>query len=266
MATGCLCLKERIREKLKKKSSLPFDLTIVIPAYREERRIGATLDELAEYLTKEKSLKKLSIEVLVVSANSPDKTHQVVLSKQKAFTSLQLLKPGARVGKGRDTRYGMLRAKGNTIIFMDADLATPLHYLPEFYARQQAGADVVIATRNLRSHHPNGLRRLVSNGGNLLFRIAGGVWVEDSQCGFKMFSKKAAKLCFSRQTIMGWGFDMEILAIAKTNKLNIECIRVDDWISVPEGTFAGSVISSSLSSLHELGCIFVKRLSGAYKR
>lgn len=251
----------------KKQSSTHPDLTIVIPAYREGKRIGQTLDELAVYLKKEVEFKDRKVEVLVVSADSPDKTHSVVLSRKKKFADLRLLKPGPKVGKGRDVQYGMLRAKGEAVVFMDADLATPLSHLSKFYREQQLGsADVVIATRNLRKHHPNYLRRLVSNGGNILFRLAGGVWVEDSQCGFKLFSRRASQACFSRLTIMGWGFDMEVLAIAKSNGFIIKSFRVDDWVAVPEGTFVDGMIKNSLTSLHELGHIFWMRLRGKYKR
>jgi dolichyl-phosphate beta-glucosyltransferase len=251
---------------LKKQSNTHPDLSVVIPAYSEEKRIGKTLDELARYLRIEKSLKNKIVEVLVVSATSSDKTHDIVKSKRKNFADLSLLKPGPKVGKGRDVQYGMLRAKGEAVIFMDADLATPLKHLPKFYRAYQKGADVVIATRNLRKHHPHYLRRLISNCGNLLFRFAGGVWVEDSQCGFKLFSYEAARLCFSKLTTLGWGFDMEVLAIAKANRLKIVSYRVNDWTSVPGGTFAAGMMKSSLVSLHELALIFWNRLHKRYTK
>lgn len=265
MATDGLCLRVVKKMPTKKKSNSQFDLSIVIPAYREGKRIGKSLDELAVFLRKEKTLKDLSIEVIVVSADSTDDTHEVVLKKKKKFVSLTLLKPGPKVGKGRDVKYAMLRAKGKSIVFMDADLATPLRHLPQFYTAQQKGADVVIATRNLLKHHPSPARRLLSNAGNLIFRIAGGVWVEDSQCGFKMFTYDAAQICFTKLNIMGWGFDMEVLAIAKANKLKVVSKRANDWISVPEGTFDSGVLKNSLISLGELGYIFWNRIRSVYK-
>ncbi|MDB5170460.1 MAG: glycosyl transferase family protein [Candidatus Saccharibacteria bacterium] len=240
------------------------DLTVIVPAYREEKRIGKTLDELSVFLKSDVALNGKTVEVLVVSANSTDKTHEIVLAKQKQFTDLKLLKPGKQVGKGRDVQYGMVRAQGAAIIFMDADLATPLKYLPKFYSAYLKGSDVVIATRNLRKHHPNPIRRLISNGGNLLFRVAGGVWVEDSQCGFKLFSHDAAQLCFSKLTIMGWGFDMEVLAIAKANNLKITSYRVNDWVSVPEGTFVEGMFANSFKSLQELARILSNRIRRTY--
>jgi len=241
-----------------------YDLSIVIPAFNEARRIGRTLDELAQYLAQSPDVKDLAVEVVVVAADTTDATHTIVAAKRAKFRALRLLKPGPRVGKGRDVQYGVLRASGRAIIFMDADLATPLQHLGTFFAHHRQGHDVVIATRNLHKHHPNFWRRLVSNGGNLLFRIASGVWVEDSQCGFKLFSHQAAHACFSRLTIMGWGFDMEVLAIAKAQGLSIKTHRVDDWVSVPGSTFNRGMIKNSFVSLRELAYIFWNRLRGVY--
>lgn len=242
------------------------DLSIVIPAYREEKRIGKTLDELSHYLRTDMYMKKLSTEVIVVSADSTDKTHEIVLAKQEQFSILRLLKPGARAGKGRDVQYGMLRARGKTAMFMDADLATPLRHIPEFYDAYREGVDVVIATRNLYKQHPSFLRRLLSNGGNLLFRIVSGVWIEDSQCGFKLFSDTANKLCFSNLTLMGWGFDMEILTIAKVNKLQMETIRVNDWKHVPNGTFDLNILGNFGASFFDLLKIGARRLRKEYSK
>lgn len=265
MDTNGSSLRE-VRWMATQKSNRRPDLTILIPAYCEENRIGKTLDELAAFIKHDPVMKKLTIEVVVVSADSPDKTHQIVKSKAKLFPSLKLLKPGPKVGKGRDVQYGMLRANGAAVIFMDADMATPLRHLSQFYQAYKNGSDVVIATRNLFKHHPNYFRRLVSNAGNFLFRLAGGVWVEDSQCGFKMFSYDAARTCFSRLQIMGWGFDMEVLAIAKANGYKIKSYRVNDWISVPGGTFVGGVARNSVAALKELSIIFARRVSGEYRR
>lgn len=240
------------------------DLSIVIPALNEEKRIGNTLDTLAAFLNKDTYFKQIDTEVIVVAADAPDRTHEIVISKQKLFRRFQLLKPGPHNGKGRDVQYGMLRANGKYVLYMDADLATPLHHLKKFYEECKNGSNLVVGTRNLLDHHPNSLRRLISNIGNILFRIAGGVWIEDSQCGFKMFRKDAAQLCFSKLKIMGWGFDMEILAIAKANKLKIKSLRINDWQDMPYSTFTDDVIKNSLRSLKDLGYITLNRLRGVY--
>ncbi len=247
------------------KSKRP-DLTIVIPAYREERRIGATLDELADFLKHDRYFRNKAVEVIVVSAGRPDKTREIVLSKRESFKQLRLLKPEQRAGKGRDVRLGMLAAAGGAVIYMDADLATPLRHLEEFYEACLGGNDIVIGTRDLSKHHPGLLRRSISNTGNLLFRLACGLWLEDSQCGFKMFNRRAARLCFSRMTIMGWGFDMEVLTIARLNGLNIAGRRIDDWNDKPDSTFTDNVVLVVMRSLRDLGHITRNRLSGRYAR
>lgn len=241
------------------------DLTIVIPAYREAKRIGKTLTQLATFLNNDPILSDKHIEIIIVAADTDDNTVDVALANRHLFADFRLLRPGPKVGKGRDVRYGMLRARGKAVIFMDADLATPLKYLPEFYNRHRQGHDVVIATRNLRRHHPNFWRRLISNCGNLIFRIASGVWIEDSQCGFKLFSQQAAYTCFRRLSILGWGFDMEVLAIAKAQKFKTATYRINDWTSMPDSTFTEGVLKNSLQSLGELGSIFWRRLRGAYR-
>jgi len=242
------------------------DLTILIPALREEKRIGKTLDELASLLKKDPLLSKIEVEVIVSSPKSTDKTHEVVRSRTKKFKNLRLLMPGAPLGKGRDVQYGMLRSKGEAVLFMDADLATPLWHVSQFYKNYLKGdAEIIIATRNLFKHHKSRLRRLLSNTGNALFRISSGVWVEDSQCGFKMFSKNSNKICFSRLTIMKWGFDMEVLTIARANHLGIKTIRINDWQPIPGGPFdGGKFLRTAFSSLAELSYIFMNRIKRTY--
>jgi dolichyl-phosphate beta-glucosyltransferase len=240
------------------------DLTIVIPAYREEKRIGRTLNQLAAFLKRDSFFSRKAVEVLVVAADAPDKTQEIVIAKQKQFSNLQLLKSGPKVGKGRDVQYGMLRARGRFVVFMDADLATPLHHLEEFYRSCAQSNDLVIGTRNLLTYRPNVLRRVVSIAGNILFRLASDIRIEDSQCGFKMFRKSAATLCFSKLSIFGWGFDMEILAIAHVNKLTLRSYRIDDWKDMPNSTFTDGTLKTSLLSLGDLCHIAIYKVRGAY--
>ncbi|HUS25921.1 MAG TPA: glycosyltransferase [Nevskiaceae bacterium] len=241
------------------------DLSIVIPALNEEKRIGATLDKLAAFLKQDEFFKNKFVEIVIVSADSHDNTHQIIKSKLGLFKHAQFLKPGVPAGKGRDVQFGMLRARGEAIVFMDADLATPLRHLKQFYIARQKGADIVIGTRNIRKHHKSLVRSSIANAGNALFRIAGGVWIEDSQCGFKLFSHKAAQLCFSKLTIYKWGFDMEVLAIAKANRLRMETYRINDWHDMPHSTFdQENVITNSLHSLRDLAYIARNRLKRSY--
>ncbi len=240
------------------------DISIIIPALHEEKRIGKTLDELAYFLKHDSFFKNKTVEVLIVAADSSDRTYEIVLEKQSRFRHLRLLKPGAVVGKGRDVQYGVQRAAGSIIIFMDADLATPLRHLKTFYNECTRDADVVIGTRNLRVYRTNKFRSLYSSFGNSLYRLAGGMKVEDTQCGFKMFTAPAAQLCFSKLTILGWGFDLEILAIAQANKLKIKAVRIDDYTHMPYSTHTDGVFRIALRSVSDHVRIAVNRSRRRY--
>lgn len=242
-----------------------IDLSIVIPALNEETRIGKTLDELSKFIKSDKTMRAINIEVLIVSADGTDNTHKIARIYANNIKNFHLLLPGKKVGKGRDVQFGMLRSKGDYAIYMDADLATPLSHLSEFYKIAKRGSDVVVATRNIKKHHSKPLRRLLSISGNIAFRVLGGVWTEDSQCGFKLFSRDAIDTCFSRQTIMKWGFDMELLTIAATNSLRVNYVRVDDWQDQPGGTFeAGRMSVHAIDTLRDLVVIARNRVLQRY--
>lgn len=242
------------------------DLTLVIPAYREEKRIPKTFDILANFLDHDSYFAKKHVEVLVVSASAGDRTHEIVEANARRFRDFTFIKPGPHAGKGRDVRAGMLAARGKVILFMDADLSTPLHHVKSFYNYYlQGAADVIIGTRGTHRYGHSLLRLIISNLGNVAYRLVGGVWVEDSQCGFKLFSNKAAKVCFSKLKIIGWGFDMEVLTAAKANHFSIKTIPIDDWQAMPEGTFDNNVAKNTLRSLFDLGTILSRRISGYYR-
>ena len=239
-------------------------LSIVIPAFGEAQRIGTTLSELAAYLRTDDYFKNMTVEVLVVAAKAHDATPNIAAAKGKLFRNFQLLLPGAKVGKGRDVQFGVLRAKGKFVVFMDADLATPLYHLQEFYKACQH-ADVVIGTRNLLTYRHSLLQGLFAGLGNSLYRITGGAQVEDTQCGFKMFTSAAAQLCFGRLTVMDWGFDMELLAIIRANKLRLTAIRIDDWHDMPDSTHAENAWQVLFRTTAQHLQITAKYLRGLYK-
>jgi len=240
------------------------DLAIVIPAHCEEKRIGATLDILAKFLNSNTFFRDKEVEIIVVAADAPDKTQAIVESKQQLFNQLALLKPGLHVGKGRDVQYGVLRARGKYIMFMDADLATPLHHLEEFYIACEQGSDVTIGTRDLFTYRGSKVRNLFSGIGNRLYQLVSGIHVEDTQCGFKMFTFQAAQLCFSKLTILGWGFDLEVLAIAKVNNLTITPIRIDDWEDKPFSTYTDGALRILLRMTRDFAHITVNLVRGKY--
>src|SRR4051794_24400667 len=188
-------------------------LSVVIPAFAEASYLPATLTALHAYLAERDWL--ATTEVVVVTAEAGDGTPDLARRGLVEFAHTQHIEPGAKVGKGRDVRAGMLAARGEVVLFMDADLATPLAYLEPAVARVRAGSDVVIGRRDLaRMHHTLG-RRLTSQLSNHLVRALLLPGIADTQCGFKAFHHTIVSELFAPLETMGWGFDLEILARAR---------------------------------------------------
>jgi len=235
--------------------------TLVIPAYNEANRLGSTLDQLSRFLEENGPG---DVEVLVVVADSPDGTVDVARSKAGLFKHFRVIEAGLRAGKGRDVRLAMLEAKGEYKLFMDADLATPLHHLNTVFRQIREKADVIIGVRDLLSSH-TGLRKFISMAGNLLVRFVLGVNIKDTQCGFKAFRGSVADDLFGVQTINGWGFDMELLTVARQRGYNIRTIPIHDWKDVDGGTFQNTAIRGALSTLKDLMAIRWNLFTGRYK-
>jgi len=245
------------------------DLSIIIPVYKEAKRIGPTLRALADFIKNY----PLSVEVIIVDRKSPDKTIANAKAYAKQFSKFSVLNvdpQSAKTFKGGQVKAGMLAAQGRYVMFMDADLATPLKYLNTVAAIAHKNQSVGICVRNLNSSH-TGLRKLISSSGNFLVQLMILPGISDTQCGFKVFSNDAAKTIFQRQTIMGWGFDMEVLAIARQNGYQIEQFEVPDWHDVQEGSTlsGGNKFSAARAALQTLPDVFRikwKMLRGKYKQ
>jgi glycosyltransferase involved in cell wall biosynthesis len=237
--------------------------SIIIGALREEQRIGQSLQELYEYLRKQNLLD--STELVIVVPDGGDKTKEIVLSHKAHFPHFRLVEPGAPLGKGRDIQAGVLQATGALKIFMDADLATPLHHIKRVIEIWNSKKNpIIIGVRNLRTIHHQFSRQLISIIGNFCFLLVSGRYIKDTQCGFKAMSAEAAEICFSRLTRLYWSFDMELLTIAQVHHLKIEQIDIPDWHDVPGGTFRNS-IRDSFQFLKDLIQIFRYRVTGTYK-
>jgi dolichyl-phosphate beta-glucosyltransferase len=204
----------------------PTDLSIILPAYMEAQGIAQTLDRLAAFL---ETHEYGEVEVLVVVADSPDGTARIAESKSSLFQSFRVIHAGPRAGKGRDVRLGMFEAEGRYRLFMDADLATPLEHLDEVQQLINGGAEVGIAVRNLVKIHSGLMRKCITKVGNILAQIILLPGFKDTQCGFKFFEAKAVEEIFSRMTILGWGFDLEILAVARKLGYEVDVIETPDW-------------------------------------
>lgn len=240
--------------------------TIVIPAYAEEKFIRNTLKDLNDFLVTQDWVN--STEVVVVTADAPDQTQSIVAEAIKIFPNHNHIQPGPRVGKGRDVKAGLSVARGAYVIFMDADLATPLHHLiPAFDSLEKCGG-MVIGVRQINKMHKTFIRRASSLISNSIIRAFIGWGIADSQCGFKGFDREALKTILEKSEIMGWGFDFEFIKIAKLHKIKITSLSIPDWKDPkPEGMgLAGeSQFSAMKKTFHELITVKKKQLAGDYK-
>lgn len=240
-----------------------IELTIVVPAYHEADRISQSLQDLSAAI--KQYLDPKTTEVIVVSADSDDNTAGSAEQSKSLFEHFQVVRPGARVGKGRDVRAGILAGTGRYRMFMDADMATPLHHLQQVKEAMTRDAQLVIGVRPLASIH-TGFRKYLSEFGNILVRTALTPGINDSQCGFKVFRADVAETLFSRMTILTWGFDMELLTIARVHKYTIETINIPDWHDPKaEGLVGDSSLKVAISTGIELLKILSNRIIGRYK-
>lgn len=203
-------------------------LSILIPAYNEEKRIGKTLEKISSYL--KKSGHK-NFEMIVIDDGSKDNTTKVARSYSKKFKNLRVIQILENKGKGHAIKTGMLNAEYDTVLFTDSDLSTPIEELGKFM-KEIKHYDIVIASRWMKGSNvpvPQGtLRKIFSRGFNLLVRVLLGLNFKDTQCGFKMF--KNCKKLFEKQRLYGFGFDIEILFLAKKARKSIKELPVT-WIN-----------------------------------
>lgn len=237
------------------------DLSIIIPAYHEASTIEARLAELAAYL-KDHDYGK--VEVLVM-AQSDDDTGAAAKHDAKYFHRFRVINLGKRAGKGGAVRAGIFEATGRYRLFMDADLATPLHHLDEVKALMEQGAKVGIAVRDIISTH-RGLRKYLSEFGNLLTQVLIAPGISDTQCGFKVFEAEAAEQIFGRQTILGWAFDMELLLIARKLGYKIETFAANDWQDPKTtGLVGDSALKTAVTMFQDMLRIRYRSLRGRYR-
>lgn len=189
-------------------------LSVIVPAYNEAERLPDSLKQIIAFLNKQ----SYSSEVLVVDDGSRDKTCQLAEQVLGSFPHRILKNPGNR-GKGYSVRSGMLAGEGKYLLFTDADLSTPIEEVAKFLKQLENGYDVVIGSRGLEDSevevHQNLLRETMGKTFNFLARLLTFRGIKDSQCGFKAFNRKAAKDLFGRQSLDGFGFDVEIVYLAQ---------------------------------------------------
>lgn len=235
-------------------------LSIVIPAYNEERRLPATLDRIVAWL--ERSPLPV-LEILVVDDGSRDGTAALVEARGGLIRLVR--NPGNR-GKGCAVRNGMLAAAGDWILSTDADLSSPIEELEKLIAAaRRENAEVAIGSRALdrklvKVHQP-WMRELSGRAFNIVMRLVTGLPFHDTQCGFKLFRQDAARNIFSRQIEDGFSFDVEDLVIARVQGLRSVEVPVE-WSNV-EGTKVG--LAQGIRSFADLLRIRARALRGQYK-
>ena len=202
--------------------------SIVIPAYNESERLAVSIPQVQEYVRE----RGLAAEIIVVNDGSTDRTAAVVREFAAADPTVILLENPGNRGKGYSVRNGMLRAQGAWALFTDADLSSPIVEADKLFAALDDGADVAIGSRwlqrELQTERQPLYRQLYGRVFNLGLRIVLGLGFKDTQCGFKAFNRRAVNNVFTRQLIERWGFDPELLFLAK--KLRLRTVEVPvEW-------------------------------------
>lgn len=238
-------------------------LSIIIPAYNEEKRIGKTLESIADFLTKQ----SYEAEVLVINNNSKDKTAEVAEGYREQFQHLHVINQ-PKQGKGFAVTKGMLEAHGDFRLFMDADNSTTVDHFDKMAPWFEKGFDVVIGSIAVRG------AKIVRGGGEPLWRVLlgklGNLWIQvlavpgihDTQRGFKVFTAKAVHDIFPRLTIFGWGMDVEILAVARKFKYKIKEVPIV-WNNDPDSKVN---IWAYPQVLMQTVKVFLNKITGQYGR
>lgn len=188
-------------------------LSIIIPAFNEETRLPKSLDQIDDFVQKQ----DYPVEVIVVDNNSRDRTAEVARTAAAGRPYLRLLHQPVQ-GKGAAVKKGMLAADGDYLFICDADLSMPIEEVTKFVPPVLNGHDVAIGSREVegarRFDEPE-YRHIMGRVFNFIVRSLALPKIQDSQCGFKVFRRDVAREVFPLQTIDGWGFDVEVLFIAR---------------------------------------------------
>ncbi len=211
-------------------------LSVIFPAYNEEKRIGKTLKIAHDYLSKQ----DYSYEIIVIIDGAKDNTFNVVKALENEIKNLRIIDNKVNKGKGAVVRQAMIEANGKLRLFSDSDNSTSIDQVEKIIAEYKKGADVIIGSRDIpgaKKDPPQPFyRTFVGNGFNLLVQIILGLWgIPDTQCGFKALSDKATKEIMPLCEINRFAFDPEILVIAKNLKYKIIQVPVH-WVNDLQST------------------------------
>lgn len=235
-------------------------LSLVIPAYNEEKRIASTLTLAVEYLDRQ----NYDYEIIVVDDGSRDQTARTV---SNYFSQVRLISYSRNRGKGFAVKTGMKVAKGEYRVYYDADGSTPIEQLDKLWFCFEKGADIVIGSRALPNSEiavrQSWIREHMGRAYNLILRLMGLTRFSDTQCGFKGFTARAATVLFPLLTMDRFSFDAELLFLAE--KYNFRIVEMPvKWINSADSRVR--LIQDSLRMLFGAACIRWKWLRGVYPR
>ncbi|MGB8169740.1 MAG: dolichyl-phosphate beta-glucosyltransferase [Chthoniobacteraceae bacterium] len=235
-------------------------LSIVIPAYQEARRLPRTLEELAAFC----GGLGISYEVRIVVENCSDGTGEIAAAFAARQAHFYVTESRFHYGKGFAVRSGMVRARGEFVFYMDADLSVPLREVNAFLAHFAAHPDIDVLIGNRQ--HPysritrsqSWLRRTMGQTFNRILQIVALAPARDTQCGFKAFRNEAAQAIFSRQKLSGFAFDVEVLLLGQRLGYRVADLPVE-WINSPESKVR--IVRDSIQMLRD--AVRVRRLVNA---
>ncbi len=240
------------------------EISIIIPAYNEQRRLPATLEAVHAYLT----ARGTPFEILVVDDGSTDATAAEAEDFCRSHPEARLLRNPGNRGKGYSVRHGMLEARGEWALFTDADLSAPIAELEKlFEAVRREDAAIAIGSRaldrSLIGIHQPWWREWAGRIFNLLMRVLVGLPFKDTQCGFKLFRRDAREAVFRLQRVERFGFDVEILYLA--HKLGFKTVEAPVRWDHAEGTRV-SMLRDSLDMFLDLARVRWRWWRGVYRR
>ena len=237
--------------------------SIVIPAFNEAARIPATLQSVLACIRE----RGWQAEVIVVNDGSTDETADIVRGFMAQAPELRMMENPGNRGKGYSVRAGMLEARGQIVMFTDTDLSSPIDEAERLFAPIVAGADIAIGSRWLESsrqtHRQPLYRQFFGRCFNAVTRMVMGLPFADTQCGFKAFTRQAAQTVFRLQTIERWGFDPEILFIARKRGYRIVEVGVS-WAHDKRSRM--SYLRDGIVMLQEIATIRWNAITGHYSR
>ncbi|MGH9715740.1 MAG: dolichyl-phosphate beta-glucosyltransferase [Candidatus Acidiferrales bacterium] len=205
------------------------ELSVIIPAFNEGNRLAATLARIREYFA-ERLPAFAGVEIIVVDDGSTDATASVARDFASSMPCVHVVPNGLNRGKGYSVRQGILQARGRIALFTDADLSSPIEECERLFAAIESRSDIAIGSRamdrTLIAVHQSRFREVAGIIFNRLVRVITGLTIEDTQCGFKAFRLPACRVIFEQQRIAGFGFDPEILFLARRHGLRVAEVPV----------------------------------------